>query len=47
MTLILVLLSLATAGPLDEHAGQQHTDRAKVTKQTCEAAYIERCQEGD
>lgn len=43
MTLLLALLALSWAGPLDDYADQKHTDRAKVTRATCEEAYIERC----
>ncbi len=41
----------AHAGPLDEYKDQKHGERDKVTKQTCEQAYIQRCRtecpEGD
>ncbi len=45
MTLLLALIALASAGPLDDYAEQKHTDRDKVTKKTCEDAYIQRCSE--
>ena len=42
---MLWMMSLALANPLDDYGNQKHTDRPKVTKDTCEAAYIERCNE--
>ncbi len=40
---MLWMMSLALANPLDDYGNQKHTDRPKVTKDTCEEAYIERC----
>lgn len=51
MTLLPLVILSALASPLDDYAGQKHTERDRVTADTCEEKYIQRCQaaceEGD
>ncbi|MED5369387.1 MAG: hypothetical protein VX899_00110 [Myxococcota bacterium] len=43
MPLLIALSTLAAAGTLDDYKDQKHGDREKVTKDTCESAYIKEC----
>jgi hypothetical protein len=42
---MLWMIPFALANPLEDYGDQKHTDRPKVTKDTCEQAFIERCRD--